>query len=143
MQGPDVDAVLGAAVHGREAGVLAGEVVAHPAHRLLEAAAQGGVEEGGQQQGGDSQHGHEAVSTTLGGGAPWPPSTGGPGAPNHVGYSDRRFMHNMFLKNTINFSFIIESFTLFIIATQVQVQNLFSNSNINNRVTSFLLWCVT
>ena len=118
MRGPDVDAVLGAAVHGREAGVLAGEVVAHPAHRLLEAAAQGGVEEGGQQQGGDSQHGHEAVSRTLGR-APWLPSTGGPGAPNHVGYSDRRFMHNMFLKNTINFSFIIESFTLFIIATQV------------------------
>ena len=73
MQTPDVDTVLGAAVHVSEASVLAGEVVAHPAHRLLEAAAQGGVEEGGQQQGGDSQHGHEAVSRTLGWGHPGHP----------------------------------------------------------------------
>ena len=84
MQTPDVDTVLGAAVHVSEASVLAGEVVAHPAHRLLEAAAQGGVEEGGQQQGGDSQHGHEAVSRTLGRGAPWLPTTGGPAAPTPV-----------------------------------------------------------
>ena len=68
-----------------------------------------------------------AVSRTLGRGPPWPPTTGGPAATTPV---RQKIYAKYVLENTIHFCFIIESFKLFIITKQVQ--NLFSDSNINN-----------